>query len=213
MATGLCDGAKPRRYDLTMSRRTRRPAAANVVTDCCQDQGMEPESQKCTQLKELFHCPCATDELQSQQPEDTQVHKALQQSATDELQCQQPEDTQEHKALQQSVDAKQSQEQDEARHQQQQWLQSEDNSRRLSLQELIDETINGEKDAATGNQEESSAVAAAILPVQGVTEAAAAKQPEHVAGRRKMIGMMRRYVKIRSIKPKHAPESNVAPIC
>ncbi|KAL5229053.1 hypothetical protein ABZP36_017318 [Zizania latifolia] len=178
-----------------MSRRTRRPAAANVVTDCCQDQGMEAESQKCTQLKELFQCPCATDELQSQQPEDTQEHKALQQ----------PEDAQEQTP-------KQSQEDDEARHQQQQWLQSEDSSRRLSLQELIDETINGEKDAATGSQEESSAVAAAAA-VQGVTEAAAAKQPEHVAGRRKMIGMMRRYVKIRSVKPKHAPESNVAPIC
>ncbi|KAF0927791.1 hypothetical protein E2562_036211 [Oryza meyeriana var. granulata] len=202
MATGLCDAAKPRRYDITMSRRTRRPATANVVTCCNQDQGIEAESQmmgmiqqqhqdQVTQLKDLFQCPCAT------QPEDTMAEKASQRSEGAQEQT-----------------PRQSLGEEEPQHEQQQWLQCEDNSRRLSLQELIDdEPINGAKDAAIGSQEESSSAAAAA--VQGVAEAAAAKQPEHVAGKKKMIGMMRRYVKVRSIKPKPAPERNVAlaPIC
>ncbi|BAS75946.1 Os01g0921900 [Oryza sativa Japonica Group] len=217
MATGLCDAgaAKPRRYDLTMSRRTRRPATASVVTitDCNQDQGMETQSQmilmiqeqqqqdQVTELKDLFQCPCATTQPEA---EDTTEQEALQQ----------PEDAQEQQKPRQSLG------EEEAQHEQQQeCLQCEDNSRRLSLQELIDvEPINGAKDAATGSQEVSSAAAeaaAAGAAVQGVAEAAAAeKQPEHVTGKKKMIGMMRRYVRVRSIKHKPAPERNVAPpIC
>uniref|UniRef100_A0A0E0CCB3 Uncharacterized protein n=1 Tax=Oryza meridionalis TaxID=40149 RepID=A0A0E0CCB3_9ORYZ len=215
MATGLYDAgaAKLRRYDLTMSRRTRRPPTASVVTttDCNQDQGMETQFQmmsmmiqqqqqqqqdQVTQLKDLFQCPCDTTQPEA---EDTTEQEALQQ----------PEDAQEQQKPRESLG------EEEAQHEQQQeCLQCEDNSRRLSLQELIDvEPINGAKDAAIGSQEVSSAAAAGA--VQGVAEAAAAeKQPEHVAGKKKMIGMMRRYVRVRSIKHKPAPERNVAPpIC
>lgn len=76
---------------------------------------------------------------------------------------------------------------------------AQDNSRRLSLQELIQD-VDGEKDAAAaaGAQEEEDPA----LVVQGVAEAAAEK-PEQVV-RRRVIGMMRRYVRVRrSIKTKH----------
>uniref|UniRef100_A0A0D9V9N0 Uncharacterized protein n=1 Tax=Leersia perrieri TaxID=77586 RepID=A0A0D9V9N0_9ORYZ len=210
MATGLRNATKPRRYDITMSRRTRKAGTANAVTtDCNQDQGMEIQSQmkmmqqqqqqdQVTQLKDLFKC--ATDKLKPQQPEDaTQQPSSLQQSEDGH-----------HEQTNQKL------EKEDAGNQQQQ---CEDNSRHLSLQELIDdEPINGcAKVAANGSQEESSSSAAAADAVQKVAEsspaAAEAKQPEHVARKKKMIGLMRRYVKVRSIKPKPAPERNVAPIC
>lgn len=132
-------------------------------------------------------CLCLSDHLQARHSEDTEAHKtSARPEATEESETQQ--------------------------HQQQE---CQDDSRRFSLQELIeDETggaIDGEEDAATGGHEDDPAADAVA---QGVSGAAAAGRPEeHVAGR-KVIGMMRRYVRVRSIKTKHAPEKNVvAPIC
>ncbi|KAF8655927.1 hypothetical protein HU200_060883 [Digitaria exilis] len=89
---------------------------------------------------------------------------------------------------------------------------TQDNSRRFSLHELIQDeaTVDGEKDAATGGgHEEDPAL------VHGVAEAAAVgvEKPEQVV-RRRVIGMMRRYVRVRSIKTKHdLLEKNAASIC
>ncbi|RLN27657.1 hypothetical protein C2845_PM05G00360 [Panicum miliaceum] len=168
MASGLHDAARPRRFDLAMSRRTRRPTTSLAAKCHPEDhavegfQTMQPQHQ--VQDSELnaapSQCLCLSDHLQSQH--------------------------------------------------------SEDSSRRFSLQELIEDeaAVDGEKDAATGGHEEDPPAADAVA--QGVAEAAAAgaeKPPEQVAGRRVVIGMMRRYVRARPIKTKHAPEKNVAPIC
>uniref|UniRef100_A0A0A8XQ35 Uncharacterized protein n=1 Tax=Arundo donax TaxID=35708 RepID=A0A0A8XQ35_ARUDO len=195
------DAAKPRRFDLTMSRRTRRPASLAMAADCHQGKGMEgsktmthPQQQEDedVELKAAqSQCPCSEDHLRPQHSEDAEEHKST---------SEQSEDTEEQTAPQKCM------QQEEEETQQQ----CQDNSRRFSLQELIeDESLDGDKDAATGNQEDKAAAAA----VHEVAEPAGArKEPEHVAGRR-VIGMMRRYVRVRPIKPKHAPQKNVAPIC
>ncbi|CAN6339247.1 unnamed protein product [Urochloa humidicola] len=178
MASRLYDASRPRRFDLTMSRRTRRPASLSA--NCHQEDHVAMEGfQAMTQLQHRVqdsklnavppsHCLCLSDHLlQSQHSEDTEAHNT--EAAREECQ---------------------------------------DNSRSFSLQELIEEdetAVDGEKDPA------------ADAVVQGAGEAAAAcmeKRPEQVAGR-KVIGMMRRYARVRSvkIKTKHAPGKNVAPIC
>ncbi|XP_062202893.1 uncharacterized protein LOC133905181 [Phragmites australis] len=198
MASGLCDAAKPRRFDLTMSRRTRRPAS--LIADGHQGQGIEgpqmmlqPHDQVQDADAELktapAQCPYTSDHLRSQHSEDTEAHKTSEESGH----------TQEQTPPQKCVEGTEKTQQQ----------QCQGNSpRRLSLQELIeDESLDGEKGVATGNQEEKAAA------VHEVAEPAGAKkEPEHVAGRR-VIGMMRRYVRVRPIKPKHAPEKNVGPIC
>ncbi|EMS54790.1 hypothetical protein TRIUR3_14678 [Triticum urartu] len=90
----------------------------------------------------------------------------------------------------------------------------QDNSRNFSLQELIDEPINGDDDrdpgTATGSQGEIS-VATAALRGHGVEEpvAGARKQlPGHVVGRR-VVRLVRRYVRV---KAKHAPEKKAVPL-
>ena len=122
-------------------------------------------------------------------------------SVSHHLQSQDSEDAEAHKTSAQSEATEECQ----------------DSSRRFSLQELIEDEAavdgEGEQHAATGGREEDPSADAVV---QGVAEAAAAgaeKPPEQAAGRRVIIGMMRRYVRVRPIKTKHAPEKNVAPIC
>ncbi|CAL4897407.1 unnamed protein product [Urochloa decumbens] len=162
MASRLYDASRPRRFDLTMSRRTRRPAS--LAASCHQEDHVAMEGfQTMTQLPHQVQdyklnaappsqCLCLSDHLQSQHSE-----------AAEGEECQ-------------------------------------DNSRSYcSLQELIqDETT------VDGGQEEDPAADAVV---QGVE-----KRPEQAAGR-KVIGMMRRYVRVRSVKTKHVPEKNVPPIC
>ncbi|PUZ68062.1 hypothetical protein GQ55_3G484700 [Panicum hallii var. hallii] len=184
MTSGLHDAARPRRFDLTMSRRTRRPTS--LAAHCHPEdyamegfQSIQPQHQ--VQVSGLnaapSQCLCLSDHLQSPHSEDAEAHKMSAQSeATEETDAQQQQECQ-------------------------------DSSRRFSLQELIEDeaAVDGEKDAATGGHEEDPAAADAV--VQGVAEAAAVgaeKPPEQVAGRR-VIGMMRRYMRVRAIKTKHAP--------
>lgn len=190
MASGLHGADRARRFDLTMSRRTRRPTTSLAANCHPEDHAMERliiqtmQPQHQVQDSELnaaapSQCECLrlSDHLQSQHSEDAEAHKitSAPSEATDECQ---------------------------------------DSSRRFSLQELIedDAAVDGEKHAATGGHEEDPAADAVV---HGVAESAAAgveRPPEHVAGRR-VIGMMRRYVRVRPIKTKHAQEKNVAPIC
>ncbi|VAH55090.1 unnamed protein product [Triticum turgidum subsp. durum] len=93
---------------------------------------------------------------------------------------------------------------------QKQQEEGQDNSRNFSLQELIDETINGDTGAATGSQGEIS-VATAAVHAHGVEESAsgARKQvPGHVVGRR-VVRLVCRYVRV---KAKHAPEKKAVPL-
>ena len=222
MASGLrSHETKPRRFDLTMSRRTRRPAAATLATSC-QEQDhhqavdveglgfqpvvVQPEPQD---TDGLF---CLSDHRQSRQPE----LDAHQEHETSE---QRSEDTKEQASPPQTC--RMVEKDDDSEAQQQAEEECQDNSRRFSLQELIeDEAVDdGVKDAATGGtgMEENAAAAAAGGGVREVAEGAAAageaKRPDQVAGRR-VIGMMRRYVKVRSIKPKRAsPEKKATPVC
>ena len=71
----------------------------------------------------------------------------------------------------------------------------------------------GEQHAATGGREEDPSADAVVQGVAEADAAGAEKPPEQAAGRRVIIGMMRRYVRVRPIKTKHAQEKNVAPIC
>ncbi|CAD6269480.1 unnamed protein product [Miscanthus lutarioriparius] len=207
MASGLRrDETKPRRFDLTMSRRTRRPAAATSATSCHEQdhQAVDVEGlglfQPMVQPEQqdpdgLF---CLSDHLQSRQPEDAhQEH---------ETSVRRSEDTKEQASPLQTCRLVKKDDESEAQQQQEE---CQDNSRRFSLQELIeDEAVDGVKDAATGGTEENAAV-----PVREVAEGAAAgeaKRPGQVPGRR-VMGIMRRYVKVRSIKPKRASPENTAP--
>jgi len=211
MASGLrSHETKPRRFDLTMSRRTRRPAAATLATSC-QEQDhhqavdveglgfqpvvVQPEPQD---TDGLF---CLSDHRQSRQPE----LDAHQEQETSE---QRSEDTKEQASPLQTCRLVKKDDESEAQQQQEE---CQDNSRRFSLQELIeDEAVDGVKDAATGGTEEN-----AVVPVREVAEGAAAgeaKRPGQVPGRR-VMGIMRRYVKVRSIKPKRASPENTAPVC
>ncbi|CAN6335256.1 unnamed protein product [Urochloa humidicola] len=142
-ALRLHDATKPRRFDLTMSRRTRRPSSLSA--NCHQQEedhvAMEGSQTMMTQPQHQVQdskmnaappsqCPCLSDHLQQSQHSE---------AAKEEC---------------------------------------HDNSRGFSLQELIQD------DAV----------------VQGVAVPAAAaagveKPPEQVAGR-KVIGMMRRYVRV-----------------
>ncbi|KAM3299375.1 hypothetical protein ACQJBY_040731 [Aegilops geniculata] len=90
----------------------------------------------------------------------------------------------------------------------------QDNSRNFSLQELIDETINGDDDrdpgAATGSQGEISVATAAIHGHGVAASAADARKPlpGHVVGRR-VVRLVRRYVRV---KAKHVPEKKAVPL-
>ncbi|KAJ1266658.1 hypothetical protein BS78_08G168700 [Paspalum vaginatum] len=150
MASGLGDAAdRPRRFDLTMSRRTRRPPSL-LATNCHQEDPAQLER---------FQQPMAQ--------------------------------------------------------QQQEECEAADNSRRFSLQELIqDEFVDGVMDVATGSPLEESNAAATAAVHEGEAAACAEKRrPEKVAGSRRVIRMVSRYAKVRSIKPKPAPEDkNLAPV-
>jgi hypothetical protein len=221
MASGVrSDETKPRRFDLTMSRRTRRPPATTLATSHEQDHhqavdveglGFQPVvvQPKPQDPDGLF---CLSDHLQSWQPE-------LDAHQEHETSVQRSEDTKEQASPPQTCCMVEKDDDSEA---QQQMEECQDNSRRFSLQELIeDEAVDdGVKDAATGGtgtEENAAAAAAGGGGVREVAEGAAAageaKRPDQVAARR-VIGMMRRYVKVRSIKPKRAsPEKNATPVC
>ncbi|KAF7012694.1 hypothetical protein CFC21_026856 [Triticum aestivum] len=90
----------------------------------------------------------------------------------------------------------------------------QDNSLNFSLQELMDETINGDDDrdhgAATGSQGE---IGVATAGVHGVAESAAGARkqlPGHVVGRR-VVRLVRRYVRVKA-KHKHATEKKAVPL-
>lgn len=184
MASGLRSGeAKPRRFDLTMSRRTRRPAAATVATGC--EQAVDVEG------------------LGFLQPVVVLVQPEERRSPDGRPFClpghPQPEDAhQEHEASEPSTE-------------------EECQDRRFSLQELIeDEAVDG---AATGGTTEGNAPAAGVrefAQLQGAAAGEATRRAGQVPAGRRVIGMVRRYVKVRSIKPKRAspsPEKCASPVC
>lgn len=169
MASGLRSAeAKPRRFDLTMSRRTRRPAAATVEGLGFLQPVLQPEERRSP-----FCLPGHP------QPEDAhQEHEASEPSTEEECQ-----------------------------------------DRRFSLQELIeDEAVDG---AATGGTTEGNAPAAGVrefAQLQGAAAGEATRRAGQVPAGRRVIGMVRRYVKVRSIKPKRAspspsPEKCASPVC
>ncbi|CAD6266625.1 unnamed protein product [Miscanthus lutarioriparius] len=193
MASGLrSDETKPRRFDLTMSRRTRRPAAATLATSC-----HEQDHHQAVDVEGLGFQPVVVQP----EPQDTDGLFCL----SDHRQSRQPE-----------LDAHQEHETSEQRSEDTKEQASPPQTCRADRGEAVDD---GVKDAATGGtgMEENAAAAAAGGGVREVAEGAAgageAKRPDQVAGRR-VIGMMRRYVKVRSIKPKRAsPEKNATPVC
>jgi hypothetical protein len=144
--------------------------------------------------------------------EDTDAPQCLRLS--DHLKSRHSEDTEAHEASAESEATEES----DTQQQQQQEEECQDDSRRFSLQELIqDETggaVDGERDAATGGHGGGDP-AANVAVAHGVSGAAAAGRSEEQVVGRKVIGMMRRYVRVRvrSVKTKHAraPEKNVVP--
>jgi hypothetical protein len=173
MASGLRSGeAKPRRFDLTMSRRTRRPAAATVERLGFLQPVVRPEERRSPDGRPF----CLPGHPQ---PEDAhQEHEASEPSTEEECQ-----------------------------------------DRRFSLQELIeDEAVDV---AATGGTTEGNAPAAGVgefAQLQGAAAGEATRRAGQVPAGRRVIGMVRRYVKVRSIKPKRAspspsPEKCASPVC
>lgn len=171
MASGLRSAeAKPRRFDLTMSRRTRRPAAATVEGLGFLQPVVRPEERRSPDGRPF----CLPGHPQ---PEDAhQEHEASEPSTEEECQ-----------------------------------------DRRFSLQELIeDEAVDG---AATGGTTEGNAPAAGVrefAQLQGAAAGEATRRAGQVPAGRRVIGMVRRYVKVRSIKPKRASpsaEKCASPVC
>jgi hypothetical protein len=203
MASGLrSDETKPRRFDLNMSRRTRRPPAATLATSCYEQDRHQAVDVEGLGFQPVVVQPeppdpdglfCLSDHLQSRQPElvAQQEHETSEQRSEDTTQ-------------EQTCRLEKKDDESEAQQQKEEEEECQDNSRRFSLQELI------EDEAVDGVKEENAAAA-----VRDVAEGAAAaeKQPEQVPGRR-VIGIMRRYVKVRSIEPKRAsPEKKAAAVC
>jgi hypothetical protein len=189
MASGLRSGeAKPRRFDLTMSRRTRRPAAATVATGC--EQAVDVEGLGFLQPVVVLV-----------QPEERRSPDGRPFCLPGHPQPRQPEDAhQEHEASEPSTE-------------------EECQDRRFSLQELIeDEAVDV---AATGGTTEGNAPAAGVgefAQLQGAAAGEATRRAGQVPAGRRVIGMVRRYVKVRSIKPKRAspspsPEKCASPVC
>jgi hypothetical protein len=135
---------------------------------------------------------CLSDHLQSRQPElvAQQEHETSEQRSEDTTQ-------------EQTCRLEKKDDESEAQQQKEEEEECQDNSRRFSLQELI------EDEAVDGVKEENAAAA-----VRDVAEGAAAaeKRPKQVPGRR-VIGIMRRYVKVRSIEPKRASPEKAAAVC
>ena len=213
MASGLrSDETKPRRFDLNMSRRTRRPPAATLATSCYEQDHHQAVDVEGLGFQPVVVQPeppdpdglfCLSDHLQSRQPElvAQQEHETSEQRSEDTTQ-------------EQTCRLEKKDDESEAQQQKEEEEECQDNSRRFSLQELIeDEAVDdGVKDAATGGTGTEENAAAAVRDVaEGA--AAAEKRPEQVPGRR-VIGIMRRYVKVRSIEPKRAsPEKKAAAVC
>ena len=215
MASGLRDETKPRRFDLTMSRRTRRAAAATSATDRHQQDhhqavdveglGFQPVVVVQPERQDPYGLFCLSDHLQSRQPEldAHQEHETLEQRSQDTNQ------EQTCRRLEKKDDVSEAQHQEEEEEEEEEECQG--NSRSFSLQELIeDEGVvdDGVKNAVTGGTEEN---AAAREVAEGAAAEGETKRPGQQVPGRRVIGMMRRYVKVRSIKPKRAsPEKNAA---